>query len=67
MDEIRFKGLNEKVDALQDEILALEYKIRRLAMLDTSRMEEQVAEKKRQLDKCSKQSYEMIKVYFNRA
>ena len=67
MDKIRFKELNENVDALRDEILALEYKIRRLAMLDTSRMEEQVAEKKRQLDEYSRQSYEMVKAYFNRA
>ena len=67
MDEIKFKELNERVDALRDEILALEYKIRRIATLETSRMEEQVAENRRLLDEYSKQSYEMIKADFNRA
>lgn len=65
MDWEKFKELNDKADTLQDEILSLEYKIRRLAMLDTSRLEEQVAEKKALLDTYSRQSYEMAKGYFN--
>lgn len=65
MDWVKFKELNEKADALRDEILDLQYKIRRLAMLDTSRLEAQVAEKKELLDIYSRQSYEMAKGYFN--
>ena len=65
MDLVKFKEINDKADALLNEILELEYKIRRLAMLDTSRMEEQLAEKQRLHDEYSRQSYEMIKGHFN--
>ena len=66
MDEIRFKELNEKAIALRKEILDLEYQIRRLAILDTSRLEEQVKEKRALLDTYSRESFEMVKRYFNR-
>lgn len=66
MDWVKFKELNEKADALRDEILDLEYQIRRLAILDISKLEGQVKEKRVLLDTYSRESYEMVKRYFNR-
>ena len=66
MDWVKFKELNEKADALRDEILDLEYQIRKLAILDTSRLEEQVKEKRALLDTYSREPFEMVKRYFNR-